>query len=160
MTTTDGAQALDDLLDAPVIVMLMTMIGDEHSSRPLTCVAVHEECLDFLVDQETEWAQAIAAGTARVHVTVADERHNTYVSLNGPATLSTDRDEIDRLWNPAAGSFFSGPDDPGLAVLHVEAANGEYWDGPSGRLGTAIGLLRARMTGNPADAGEHGDLAT
>ncbi|CAN5884137.1 hypothetical protein BH24ACT6_BH24ACT6_09650 [soil metagenome] len=79
MTTTDGAQALDDLLDAPVIVMLMTMIGDEHSSRPLTCVAVHEECLDFLVDQETEWAQAIAAGTARVHVTVADERHNTYV---------------------------------------------------------------------------------
>ncbi|MEJ7561760.1 MAG: pyridoxamine 5'-phosphate oxidase family protein [Ilumatobacteraceae bacterium] len=96
MTTTDGAQALDDLLDAPVIVMLMTMIGDEHSSLPLTCVAVHEECLDFLVDQETEWAQAIAAGTARVHVTVADERHNTYVSLNGPATLSTDRDEIDR----------------------------------------------------------------
>ena len=158
--TNDAPKPLDELIGGHTVAMLMTMIGGEHTSRPLMCAEVSGDRISFLVDRETDWAAAISAGTATVHLTVSDERRNNYLSLNGTASISQDRAEIERLWNPAAGSYFRGPDDPGLVVLTFDTESGEYWDGPSGRIGAAIALLRTRITGNPADAGDHGDVAT
>jgi len=147
------------LLDGRTIAMLMTMIGDEHSSRPLTCVDVDGSRMSFLVDASTDWAIAVARGSAVAHLTVADERDNVYVALNGAATIIADRGEIDRLWNPDAGAFFSGKDDPNVAVLHFDATEGEYWDGPSGMIGAAISTIKVAVTGSAEAAGARGDVA-
>lgn len=155
----DTSKTLDELLEDHTIAMLMTMIGDRHSSRPLTCAGIDESRMSFLVDASTEWATAVASGSAVAHLTVADERHNVYVALNGVATVTTDRAEIDRLWNPAAGAFFAGEDDPNLAVLHFDATDGEYWDGPSGMIGAAVSVIRVAVTGSPEAAGGRGDVA-
>lgn len=157
----DPAKPLNELLDGRTIVMLMTMIGDDHSSRPLTCIEVDGDRLTFLVDRTADWAEAIASGAVTaVHATVADEKENTYVALNATATVTQDRREIGRLWNPFAGVYFDGPDDPSIGVLHLDVADGEYWDGPSGRIGAAIGLLRAKVTGDPDQSGDRGEVAT
>lgn len=156
MPVNDPTKTLDELLNGHTIVMLMTMIGDAHSSRPLTVAEVADGRLSFLVDRTTEWGVAVQQGRAVVHVTVADERSNTYLALNGSASISTDGAELDRLWNPAAGAFFDGKDDPGVAVLHFDVSDGEYWDGPSGRLGSVLGLVRAALTDDPGRAGDRG----
>lgn len=138
--------------------MLMTMIGERHSSRPMTVAAVTDGRLDLLADTTSEWCSAVAAGEAVVHITMSDVRRNRFLALNGVASLSDDSAEIDRLWNPAAAAFFDGKDDPNLAVLHFDVDEGEYWDGPSGRLGALISLVRAAVGGDAA-AGDHGPVA-
>ncbi len=94
-----------------------------------------------------------------MHVSISDVRKNTYVSLQGRAAVSLDADEIDRLWSPAAAAYFDGKEDPGLAVLRFDATGGEYWDAPSGRIGSLLALVRAAVSGAEA-AGEQGSVAT
>ena len=58
----------------------------------------------------------------------------------------------------------SSKDDPNVAVLRFDVSDGEYWDGPSGRLGSAVALLRAKLAGERADparkSGDQGPIAT
>ena len=160
MPDNDPAKALDELVDDGTVMMLMTMIDTEHSSRPLTVAGVSGARLSFLVDATTEWATAIRDGMAVVHATMADDRANTYVAVNGTAVVTLDRQDIDQLWNAGAAAFFDGPDDPALGVLHIDVADGEYWSGPSGRLGAAIQIVRAAMSGDADSVGEQGPVST
>jgi general stress protein 26 len=153
------ARPLIDLLDTGDTVMLMTMIGDEHSSRPMTIAGVADDRLDLLVDTTTEWTSAVAAGRAITHVTSSDVRTNRFVALNGTATVSRDRTEVERLWNPGAAAFFEGKDDPNLAALHFQVADGQYWDSANGRIGSLIAMVKAAVGGDE-QAGDHGSVTT
>ena len=153
------AKPLADLLHKGDTVMLMTMIGDEHSSRPMTVADVQGSEFACLADTTADWYDAVATGEAIVHVTLSDVRRNNFAALNGTASTTGDRSEIERLWNPAASAFFDGKDDPKLAVLRFVVSDGQYWDSPSGRLGSMIAIVRAAVGGHGA-AGDHGPVAT
>lgn len=160
MAETDPSKDLSDLVDGGTIVMLMTMIGSEHSSRPLTVAGVQGGRIEMLVDRTVDWAQAIGSPGNVVHASVADVRKNVYLSMNGTASVTTDTAQIDRLWNPGAAAFFDGKDDPTIGVLRFDVSAGEYWDSPSGRLGSAIATLKAAVTGDQGAAGDHGSVST
>ena len=51
--------------------------------------------------------------------------------------------------------WFSGPDDPNLAVLHVAAEEVEYWDSPFSTIGRLVGFVKALATGDDAGLGTH-----
>ncbi len=115
------ARRLDELVGGGrTVAMVMTMIDGAHTSRPVTCVEVGTGRMSFLVSREVEWVADIAAGRATVHVTVADQKDNTYVSLEGTAGVASDIAEMERLWTPVAKVWFDGPHDPSLAVLHFD----------------------------------------
>jgi general stress protein 26 len=147
------------LATEPTVAMVTTMVGRHHSSRPVTCADVQDHRLSFLVSQQAEWVAAIAASQAIVHVTVADDAHTTYLSLNGGAIVVTDPQEILRLWSPAARAWFDRPDDPDLAVVHFDVTDGEYWEGPGGRVGRAVAMLRAALTVDAEVLGTQGLIA-
>lgn len=140
------------------IAMLMTMIGSEHTSRPLTCVEVDDDRLAFLVSKDFDWVKAIQAGRATVHVTVADDGHNTYLALNGDATITDRIDDLRRLWTPAAKVWFEGADDPRLAAVYFVVRSGEYWDGPNGKVSQAIAMVRGLITGDQNAVGDQGSV--
>lgn len=160
--TTDREQVrpLTDLLQSEMhVAMVTTMVGREHTSRPVACAEVHDHRLSFLVSRQASWVEAIAAAAAIVHVTIADDTNTLYLSLNGGAIVVTDPEEITRLWSPAARAWFDGPDDPDLAVVHFDVSDGEYWDGPGGRVGRAVAMLRAAFSGDPESLGTKGRIA-
>jgi len=154
---TDAALPLADLVEPGNFVMFMTMVGHEHTSRPITVAGVDRSQLAFLVDRSASWVHAVADGRAAVHATMADVSKSTFLAMNGRAAVVEDRDEVGRLWNPGASAFFDGADDPNAVVLHFDVTDGEYWDSPSGRLGRALALLRAAVGGGEA-AGERGPI--
>ena len=161
MADTETTKDLTELVDGGMIAMFMTMIGDEHSSRPLTVAGVDGGRISFLVDRTTDWAEALDRPGTVVHVSIADVRKNVYLSLNGTAAVRADRATIERLWNPGAAAFFDGKDDPIIGVLTFDASGGEFWDAPGGgRLGAAIATLKAAVTGDQAAAGDHGSVTT
>lgn len=158
--TLDPPAPLSDLLEKHgTVAMLMTMVGDQHTSRPLTCVSIDDDRLAFLVSRQAEFVKAIAAKDAVVHITVADPDQSVYLWLNGTATIVQDTSVNEELWSPPAKGWFTGPDDPNLAVLYFDVDEGAYWRGPSTALGRAVALAKASL-GNAESTGSHGRIAS
>ncbi len=153
----DAPRPLHELMKGGTTVMVGTdAAGLEF--RPMTVARIDGDTIDMLLDTNEQWVAALTDGDV-AYVTMSDARENTWASLRGTLALSTDPALIDELWNPAAGAFFDeGRDTPGIAVLRITGDRGRYWASPSGRLGSLVAMVKAKL-GDPEDSGEHGDVA-
>lgn len=149
---------LDELLEGMRFAMVATPSSpDGISSRPLTLLEHDDGTLRFLVSSESSWVAGLEP-TFPANAAFADPDHETYVGVSGSATVSKDRALIDRLWNPAAAAFFDGKDDPAVAVLELTATGGEWWDGPSSKVGQVLSIVLTKVRGR-TDEDEHGRIA-
>lgn len=131
--------------------------GGTWKSRPLALAGADEHVLRFLVSVEADWVQGLEATGSPTTVTFSDPNKNTWVALQGSARTTDDRALVAELWNPSASAYFEGPDDPSVRVLEVFVDYGEFWDGPSGRLGTSLSVVKAALG---RSSGEQGDIVT
>lgn len=53
--------------------------------------------------------------------------HDLFASILGDVSLDTDRAVIDRLWNPFVAAWYTGKDDPKLALLRLDPEQAEIW---------------------------------
>lgn len=154
--TADTARPLGDVLDGLQFAMVAT--ADDSGtwrSRPLSLAAQEGHVLSFLVSVDADWVEALEDSGSPTTVTFSDPHKNTYVALQGSARAVEDRARTAEYWNVGAGSWFEGKDDPRVRVLDVTVAYGEYWDAPSGRVGSALQLASAAL-GKPV--GSQGDV--
>lgn len=152
----DPARTLDDVLDDLRFAMVATADATgTWKARPLALAEQDGDRLSFLVSVQADWVGALEASGSPTTVTFSDPVKNTYVAVQGDARTVDDRDRIAALWNPGAGAYFEGPDDPQVRVLDVTVAYGEYWDGPHGRIGQLV-QLAAKALGK--ETGHQGDV--
>lgn len=94
--------------------------------------------------------------THQANAAFADPSRQNYISLSGTAQVVRDRSEIRRRWKPALTAWFpKGVDEPDIALLRVTVESAEYWDAPSSVVAHAISLVKAAVTGKPADPADH-----
>lgn len=153
MTTTADSRTLDDVLKDLRFAMVGTADGNDWHSRPLSLAEQKGSILRFLVSSDAEWVQALETGGSPSSVTFSDPGKNTYVALQGSARTVDHRSVIDRIWNPGAAAYFDGKDDPTIRVLEVTVRHGEWWDGPSGRLGQLLSMAKAALGQQPGGEG-------
>ena len=95
----------------------------------------------------------------QVNVSYAEPKSQTYVSVSGTATVVRDQAKIKELWNPLYKAWFpDGLDDPDLALLKVKVEKAEYWDAPHGVVVNLIGFVKAIVTGQSYEPGDHDKL--
>ncbi|HCI45865.1 MAG TPA: general stress protein [Rhodospirillaceae bacterium] len=83
-----------------------------------------------------------------------------YISISGHASLDDDRQMIDKHWSPFVDAWFpEGKDSPVVGMIRVAVDKGEYWDGKSGSIVSAIRMLVAAETDEMPDLGDHGKVA-
>ncbi len=158
--TESPTKTLEELVPSGMcIAMVNTMVGDTHTSRPVTVADTLGSRLSFLVARSSDWVTSIANQNAQVHITVANDSHSLYLSLNGTAIVVHDSQDAERLWSKPAGLWFEGPDDPNLAVLHFDVSDGHYWDGPDGVLSRAVAFARAAISHSDEALGTDGPVA-
>jgi general stress protein 26 len=151
-------RSLDDVLSGLTFAMVGTADRDgTWNSRPLALAQQHGDVLRFLVSTEAEWVQELEVKDSPTGVTFSDPGKNLYVGLQGHARTVDDKVKVKELMSAEAKAFFDSEDDPRARVLEVTVSHGEWWDGPSGRLGQKLGVLRAALGGS---AGGKGDVAT
>ena len=156
MENDDAAKPLDELMEPGSTLMVGTGAVDL-DFRPMTVARLGGNEIEMLLDSNERWAKSLRDGDV-AYVTLSDNRTNTWVSLRGVISISTDPHVIDELWNPAAAAYFDdGRDTPGIAVLRIAAERGTYWSGPSGRIGSVISMVKAKL-GDPEQSGEHGHV--
>ena len=135
--------------------MVGTSLHGDLEFRPLTVARIDGDRIRILLDTNEAWAKAISPDDP-VQVTLSDNRKNHWAWIKGTIALSTDQALIDELWSPFAAAYFDdGRDTPGIAVLTVTVDDGRYWTTASGRIGSLISAIRAKL-GRPDQAGEHG----
>lgn len=149
-------RTLHDALDGLRFAMVATADADgTWKSRPLALAGDEDGVLSFLVAVDADWVAALEQGGSPTTVTFSDPGKNVYVALQGSARTLDDRQRIADLWNPGAAAYFDGEDDPKVRELQVQVHYGEFWDAPSGRLGSVLQLASAAL-GRPT--GEQGDV--
>jgi len=153
-------EKLAELIKGIRIAMLTTTDtdGSLHSRPMATQEAPFDGQLWFLTGQSSHKVREIDRDH-HVSLSYADPGDNCYVSVTGTARLMKDRKKAEELWSPLYKAWFpKGLDDPDLCVLNVKAERAEYWDSPSSAVVHLIGFVKATLTGQPANPGEHGAL--
>ena len=131
--------------------MLTTMTGDgRHVSRPMAVQEVEfDGDLWFFTYDDSEKAAQVQQHPA-VNVALADEKHSSWTSISGRASVVHDRAKAEELWaKPLEVWFPAGLETTGLALLKVETDSAEYWDASSSTVKQLIGGLRAVVSNDP-----------
>jgi general stress protein 26 len=151
-------KTLADLMDPGTTLMVGTP-GDhgDLEFRPLTVARITGAQIEILLDGTEAWTSTLASG--RATVTLSDDRTNSWASLSATTSTTTDGATIDALWSPPAAAYFDdGRDSPGITVLRLHVDHGRYWSTTTGRLGSLISMVKARL-GDPEQSGQHGNVA-
>lgn len=133
--------------------MLVTHATHGLHSRPMSSIVQQDESkIRFLADAKAGKDDEIKANP---DVLLAySNGSNKHVSIKGPATISTDRALIKRLWNPGAQAFFpAGPDAADVVVIEVSPTGAEYWDGDNSVV-SAVKFAAALATGSTPKLGD------
>ena len=64
----------------------------------------------------------------------AAKDHELFASILGDLSLDTDPAVIERLWNPFVAAWYTGKDDPKLALLRLDPEQAEIWRNASSLL--------------------------
>lgn len=108
--------------------MLITQDQDHHlRARPMAIAAIEEDGhLWFATSIDSPKVDEI---TADSHVNVCLQGSSKFLSVSGRARIVRDRSKIEALWREAWKVWFpQGKETPDLALLDVQADEGEYWD--------------------------------
>jgi len=95
----------------------------------------------------------------RVQLIFANSSDMEFMTVFGTASISTDKAQIDRLWDTMVGAWFEGgKDDPNVSLIRVQPTLAHYWDTEDGKLVTMAKILTRAATGADIDTGVEGDL--
>ena len=159
-TRQEAADRLNELLEGIDFCMLTTISGGELRSRPMSTQSFDENGdLWFFTSDNTHKVDEITADS-RVNIAYSLPDENKYVSVSGRAVLSKDPSKIEELWNPILKAWFpDGLDDPHLSLLKVQIETAEYWESSSSALVQIAGFVKAIVTGEQIDGGDHAKIA-
>ena len=95
----------------------------------------------------------------QVSLLYSDPSSYTFLSINGSAEISSDRQRIEKYWNKMMeGWFDAGIDDPRIRVLKVAPEEAQYWDTKSNKLVTLWKAAVSAVTGVEMDKGRSGEI--
>jgi general stress protein 26 len=147
--------------DAQVAMMVTLGEGGQMRARPMRAVSTEDfsGTLWFFTSQPSPKTQEMQHDD-RVLLAYADPNSQNYVAISGTARLVHDPQKQKELWSEPLRTWFpGGPEDPKAALIKVEVEGAEYWDSPSSTVVHAYGYVKARLTGEPPQAGENDKVA-
>lgn len=146
-----------DVLDTFDNCMLLTFTDDgTPHARPMAVAGREGSALYFVTARATPKVEEATANDIAV-ITAQDSRR--WVTATGATSLVDDAGRIERFWSKTMDAWFpEGPQTPGLVMLRVDLADGEYWDVSGGQLARfAWGVARSIATGERIDESEEGE---
>jgi len=151
---------LKDKVEDVRIAMLVTVNANhEIHSRPMGTAKLDEEGNIWFFTNEYSSKVDEISHENKVVVTYSNPSNNTYLSIKGTASIVDDRGKMKKLWNPIIKAFFpDGIDDPKLTLLKVDTEEAEYWDSNSSKMVVGFQMLKAAITGERYDQGDHGKI--
>ena len=152
ITNAEARARVTELVKESRICMLTTTTDDgSQVSRPMGLQeSEFDGILWFFSLADADVAKQVQAHP-QVNVSFANPKATTWVSIAGTASQEFDKGKASLLWTPFLEPWFpDGIETPGLTLIRVQAAHGQWWDPPG-----VMGHGKAVMTGKNAGPGVH-----
>jgi general stress protein 26 len=152
VTDHENEEQLYDVIKDLDICMMTTVEAD---GRLLTRPMANQEAEEngdiwFFTHHDGSVVKNLAANPqVSLGYSNASGRH---AAISGTGAEVRDRALIEEKWTDDLEAWFpEGKDDPNLTLVKVTPDRGEFWDGGSSTIVSAIGYLRTKVTGANAD---------
>jgi general stress protein 26 len=133
--------------------------GKPFATRPMAIQKIDDQGnLWFLSANDSHKNVEIASDPA-VQLLFQGSHHSDFMSLYGKATITTDKQKIEELWEPMVKNWFTGgKDDPRITVIKVKPESGYYWDTKNGIIVAFAKEVAGTLTGQTMDDSIEGML--
>ena len=158
MTSTTDSEDQAKLVDlmSDMYIAMFTTTSEDGTLEAVPMARQEVEAsgdLWFISARDTRHVANIAA---RPQVGLTFSSRDAWVSIRGTAEVVDDKAKLEELWNTFAEAWLpGGPEDPNATLIRVDAAGGEYWDTPGGRVASLLSFAKTKLTGETYDA-DHG----
>lgn len=159
MTTNraDSLKKLNELIKDVRVAMLTGADADGslHSRPMMTQQSESDGDLWFFTGTSGHKIDEIH-NSPQINVSYAHPDDQIYVSVSGRASIVTDRQKMEELWNPMVKAWFpDGLNDPNLGLLKISVESAEYWDASSSAVVQLFQTAKALVTGTQPNVGEN-----
>ena len=136
-----------------------TCIKKDTQSRPMALQGVDEEgYLWFLSSIDSSKNKEIKEDD-EVQLYFMNNSKYEYVFIKGKASITQDRDLIEKYWTNFANAWFDGKDDPKVSLIKVKPSDGYYYETKENKLVAMSKMIFSAITGSSTeDGGVEGQL--
>lgn len=136
-----------------------TSQGTRGAARPMSVLKIDDEgCLWFLSPNDSNQNKEIEQNSA-VNIYFQGSNHLSFMHLYGNASITTDKDLINELWNPYFKTWFTeGENDPRISIIKFSTEDGYYWDTKHGNFISGVKILKDAAIGKTSTNSVHGIL--
>lgn len=156
----DAIEKLKELITKESICFFCTQLTQQPvTTRPMSTQQVDNQGnIWFLSSIKSKKNSEIEQNNA-VQLFYTNSSSYEFLSLQGTATILTDREKISELWSPIAKAWFKdGKDDPDISLIKVSPQSAYYWDTKNNKMITMLNMLASMVSGNAPDAGVEGNM--
>ena len=132
---------------------------DGATCRPMSTQEVDDNGdIWFFSGKDSDKNREIAADK-KVQLFYSHPGKNSYMVVNGEASISTDKTKIDELWSPLVKAWFTeGKEDPNISLIRITNINAYYWDTKGNRMINFFKMVASAATGKTLVDAEEGAL--
>ncbi len=125
----DLAEKFWKALKSDRTVMLGLPDVDRGRAQPMTAQIEGDQSgpIWIFTSSETDLIQSLSAEGRDAFIHFADKGHQLFAAVDGSLRIDTDRETVERLWNPFVAAWFEGKDDPKLRLLRFEPRDAQIW---------------------------------
>lgn len=155
----NAVQKIKEISEKAGTCFFSTNLKLSTKSRPMALQGVDENgAMWFLSDIRSEKVSEILLDN-HVELYFMNNSKYEYVFLKGLATISQEKNLIEKYWTNFALAWFESKDDPNVSVIKVEPSDGYYYETKDNKLMAMSKMLFAAVTGSAIeDGGVEGEL--
>ena len=129
MKNREDIRKIKSLIDAPKVVMMATRLQKiPFSVCPMTIQELDEQGDIWFISNKNSGHFKDIDHDNKVQLIYADDKAQKYISIFGNATHVVDQEKLDEFWDPQLLQWFTGKDDPNIALLNVNISSVSYWN--------------------------------
>lgn len=133
--------------------------GESNGARPMSVQQVDDAGNFWFLSANDSHKNQEIARDPQVKLYFQGSAHSDFLSIEGEATISTDKEKIKELWEPIVKTWFTeGVDDPRITVIKVAPKAGYYWDTKHGNAVAGIKILIGAAIGKTLDDSIEGKI--
>ena len=113
----------------------------------------------FVTAKGTELGKSVAMGQQAAQLVLSDDAAGLYADIEGTLSHSTDKAELDEIWNTIASAWFEkGKEDPDVCLMQFAPAIAEISVTTTSGVKFLYQIAKANLTGDEPDIGSKGSI--
>ncbi|MBB1284542.1 pyridoxamine 5'-phosphate oxidase family protein [Flavisolibacter sp. BT320] len=157
----EAVKKMKDLVDKAKTCFFCTRAssGLPFDTRPMSVQKLDEQGVFWFLSSDDSHKNAELEQDPTVQLLFQGSAHSDFLSVQGRASISKDKEKIKELWEPVIKTWFTGGvDDPRITVIKVTPESGYYWDTKHGNVVAGVKMLLGAAIGKTLDDSIEGNL--